>query len=69
MTGPVTKGQLAYELAHLKKKLRQRDPKRLRVINKRKHVKINSTFHAVDGPIEPWERVSPEVFRVNSQTD
>jgi hypothetical protein len=28
----VTKGQLAYELTHLKQKLCQRDPKRLRLI-------------------------------------
>ena len=56
----VTRGQLAYELTHLKRKLRKRDPERLQLVNGRKHVKINSTFQAVDGPIASWERVRPE---------
>lgn len=55
----VTKGQLTYELTHLKRKLRQRDPKRLQLVNERKPIKINSTFIAVDGPIAPWERTPP----------
>jgi hypothetical protein len=54
---PVTNGQLAYELAHLKRKLRQRDPNRLQLVSKRESVKVNSTFIAVDGPIAPWERI------------
>jgi pyrimidine dimer DNA glycosylase len=54
---PVTNGQLAYELAHLKQKLRQRDPKRLQLVSKRESVKVNSVFKAVDGPIAPWERI------------
>jgi len=56
---PVTKGQLAYELLHLKQKLRQRDPKRLQLLSERKPVRINPTFKAVDGPIASWERVPP----------
>ena len=59
----VTNEQVAYELAHLKQKLRQRDPKRLQLANERKPVKINSTFRLVDGPIAPWERVPPDVGR------
>jgi len=55
----ITKGQLAYELTHLKQKLRQRDPQRLQLVSERKAVKINSTFKAVDGPIAPWERTPP----------
>ncbi len=54
---PVTNGQLAYELAHLKQKLRQRDPKRLQLVSKRESVKVNSMFKAVNGPIEPWESI------------
>jgi hypothetical protein len=57
VTIPVTKGQLAYELMHLKQKLRRRDPKQLQLVSRRKPVRINSTFKAVDGPIAPWERV------------
>ena len=53
---PVTQGQLAYELAHLTEKLRQRDPQRLRSIPKRELVKVNSTFKAVKGPVARWER-------------
>ena len=56
ITIPVAKGQLAYELTHLKHKLRQRDSKRLKWISKREPVKVNSTFKAVEGPIAPWER-------------
>jgi len=55
----VTRGRLAYELTHLKRKLRQRDPRRLKLASERKSVKINSTFKAVDGPIAPWEGVPP----------
>ena len=59
----VTRGQLAYELTHLKQKLRQRDPKRLQLANGREPVKINSIFRAVDGPIALWERIPPEAVR------
>jgi hypothetical protein len=52
---PVTNGQLAYELAHLKQKLRERDPKRLQLFSK--SVNVNSMFTVVDGPIAPWERI------------
>jgi len=58
---PVTKGQLAYELAHLKQKLRQRDPKRLRLVSKRESVEVNPVFKVVDGPIAPWERIRTAV--------
>jgi Pyrimidine dimer DNA glycosylase len=66
VTIPVTNGQLACELAHLKQKLRQRDPKRLQLISKRGAVKANSMFTAVDGPIAPWERA---VLGVSSVTE
>ena len=55
-TIPVAKGQLAYELTHLKQKLRQRDAKRLQLASRRGPIKVNSTFKAVEGPIAPWER-------------
>jgi anaerobic glycerol-3-phosphate dehydrogenase len=56
VTIPVTKGQLAYELTHLKQKLRQRDPNRLQLISRRGPVKVNPTFKAMEGPMAPWER-------------
>jgi hypothetical protein len=58
---PVTDGQLAYELMHLKQKVRQRDPERLQLLSKRESVRVNSIFKAVNGPIEPWERIPKAV--------
>jgi hypothetical protein len=49
VTIPVAKGQLAYELTHLKQKLRQRDAERLQLVSGRGPVKVNSTFKAVGG--------------------
>jgi pyrimidine dimer DNA glycosylase len=60
---PVTTGQLAYEATHLKQKLRQRDPKRLRLIGQGEPVKVNSTFETVEGPIAPWERTAKDRAR------
>ena len=58
ITIPVTTGQLAYELSHLKQKLHQRDPQRLPLVSRREPVQVNSTFNAVEGPIAPWERIA-----------
>lgn len=66
-TIPVTTGQLAYELTHLKQKLRQRDPKRLQLISKRGPVKVNSTFETVEGPIAPWERAAKDRSRTQAK--
>jgi hypothetical protein len=54
----VTTGQLAYELMHLRQKLHRRDPKQLQLVDKRKAVKANPIFRAVQGPIASWERTS-----------
>lgn len=67
VTIPVTTAQLAYELTHLKQKLRQRDPKRLRLIRKREPVKVNSTFRAVEGPVAAWERTSNDRARAHTK--
>jgi len=56
ITIPVSSGQLAYELKHLKKKLRIRDPERLQFAQMRQPVTPNPTFKAVEGPVAPWER-------------
>ena len=63
----VTQGQLAYELAHLKQKLRHRDPPRLQLIGKRAPVKVNSTFKAVEGPKAPWERTAKDRARTQAK--
>jgi len=67
ITIDVTKGQLAYELTHLKQKLRQRDPKRLRLINRHDPVKVNSTFNVVEGPIALWERTPKNRERMRGE--
>jgi hypothetical protein len=54
----VTRGQLAFELTHLKQKLRRRDPKQLELIEKYRRLKVNPTFKPVDGPMASWERAS-----------
>jgi hypothetical protein len=52
---PVTRGQLAYELEHLRMKLRHRNSQRLRFASKRSAA-ANPMFTVVDGSVEPWER-------------
>jgi hypothetical protein len=67
VTIPVAKGQLAYELTHLKQKLRQRDAERLQLVSGRGPVKVNSTFKAVGGPIAPWERTPKDRARTHTK--
>lgn len=53
---PVRRGQLQYELEHLKSKLRQRDPARLRRLAAQRRLLPHPMFRVVRGGIEPWER-------------
>ena len=50
---PVTRGQLAYEAEHLRRKLLRRDPVRLRT---RAKLRPHPMFVVTRGGIEPWER-------------
>ena len=52
----VTRGQLRYELEHLKRKLRERDPAQLRMLPAPRRVPPHPMFTAVPGQAEPWER-------------
>ena len=52
----VTRGQLAYELDHLRAKLRRRDPARYRDIRTLARPRPHPLFVAVRGDVEPWER-------------
>ena len=54
---PVSKGQMNYELAHLKTKLAQRDAAALQRLNSVKRVEPHPLFKLVSGAIENWERV------------
>lgn len=53
----VTIGQLEYELAHLKKKLKVRDPKKLKEIKALKSITTHPLFKTIEGKIEDWEIV------------
>lgn len=52
----VSRGQLAFEWAHLKKKVCLRDPAWFEEIGRRKRIKPHPLFIVVAGKIEPWER-------------
>jgi hypothetical protein len=51
----VTRGQIDYEWAHLKKKLRNRSPSWLDSINKISRPIPHPLFRIVPGPVEKWE--------------
>ncbi len=53
---PVTRGQLEYELVHLKHKLSVRDPElldRLPASDPEPH----PLFYIIEGPVESWEKI------------
>lgn len=59
---PVSRGQIEYEMGHLRRKLGQRDPLWLARIEPLLHrVPICPMFRAVPGEIEAWERPGPGV--------
>lgn len=51
----VTRGQLAYELEHLRAKLALRDPQALQRIADVHEPEPHPLFDAVPGEVEPWE--------------
>lgn len=53
----VTRGQLAYELAHLRAKLAQRDAAALQRIEGLRRPTPHPLFDVVAGTVEPWEVV------------
>jgi hypothetical protein len=52
----VSRGQLAFEWAHLKEKVRQRDPEHYQGVCQRRKPVAHPLFVVVAGDIEPWER-------------
>jgi hypothetical protein len=52
-----TRGQLLYEWNHLKRKLKKRDPKRLREFSKMKIPLPHPLFKIVSGQVRAWEKV------------
>lgn len=51
----VTKGQLDYEVEHLLRKLKKRDPMRFNELRKQKRIHSHSLFRVVPGPVAHWE--------------
>ncbi len=65
--GPVehieaTSGQIGYEWAHLKEKLRVRAPSWLAGIQSVNHPDPHPLFRIVPGPVAPWEAVQPDTL-------
>jgi hypothetical protein len=52
-----TRGQLLYEWRHLKRKLKKRDPKRLRDLSSIKIPAPHPLFKIVPGNVRDWEKV------------
>ena len=53
----VNRGQIHYEFAFLKYKLRNRDERKLKEINFVNKVEVNHVFKVVHGGIAPWEKI------------
>jgi len=53
---PATRGQLAYEWAHLRRKLRRRSPAWLRSLGPVRAPSAHPLFRVSAGPVAPWER-------------
>lgn len=56
-TLPVTSGQIDFEIQHLKRKLKQRDRKKLKEIRTISKFESHPLFTIVPGEIESWEKV------------
>lgn len=53
----VTSGQVAFELRHLRTKLRLRDPKQAQLLPRvGEPVDLHPLFRGIPGPVEHWER-------------
>jgi hypothetical protein len=56
----VTSGQVKYELDHLRRKLKERDPFKLNALEKIKRFDVHPLFKVVKGETEDWEVVNGE---------
>ncbi|CAN5204936.1 pyrimidine dimer DNA glycosylase/endonuclease V [soil metagenome] len=55
---PVTKGQIMYEMTHLKSKLQIRDSKKYKEIETISIMETHPLFMVIEGDIEPWEKIT-----------
>jgi len=56
----VTKGQLAYEMQHLKNKLKTRDPERFYNLTDVISIDAHPLFKIIEGGIEEWEIIQSQ---------
>ena len=54
----VTSGQVKYEMEHLRRKLKERDPVKLKELEKIRKFDVHPMFEMVKGEIEEWEIVN-----------
>lgn len=54
----VTKGQLQFELVHLLRKLKTRDPKKYKELKTLLSIDPHPLFNIIDGDVEDWEIIS-----------
>jgi len=52
----VTRGQMDFEIMHLKAKLKLRDKKKLKELTAIKNFKCHPLFIVIEGRVEPWEK-------------
>jgi len=52
---PVTTGQIEFEIQHLKNKLLERDPIKLKKIKSTRNFQTHPLFTVINGAIENWE--------------
>jgi hypothetical protein len=64
---PETRGQLRHEWAHLRRKLRDRDPARWRALAAVKNPRAHPLFRLVAGGVRPWEKVFRTPIRLKSE--
>lgn len=53
----LTRGQMAFEIQHLLKKLKSRDTKKYQELVGQKKIQAHPLFQLIDGEIEAWEIV------------
>jgi hypothetical protein len=53
----VTRGQITYELEHLKQKLKLRDYQKFLILEQQTSIKPHPLFNLIEGPTASWEKV------------
>jgi hypothetical protein len=56
ITLTVTRGQMDFEIMHLKAKLKSRDREKLKELTAIKNFKCHPLFIVIEGEVEPWEK-------------